>query len=68
MRAALVNYPQSVTSEGGLVIERPSHGLLERAMTVRSSRNYSIHWLSNRESNMLWMIQRMHKFRNILDS
>ncbi len=33
MRAALVNYPRSVTSEGGLVIERPSHGLLERAMT-----------------------------------
>jgi len=33
MRAALVNYPQSVTPEGGLVIERPSHGLLKRAMT-----------------------------------
>ena len=29
----LVNYPQSATPEGGFVIERPSHGQLERAMT-----------------------------------
>lgn len=33
MKAALVNYPQSITPEGGFVIERPSHGQLERAMT-----------------------------------
>ena len=33
MKAALVNYPQSITPEGELIIERPSHGSLEHAMT-----------------------------------
>lgn len=33
MRFAKLSYPESVTPEGGLVIQRPSHGDLERAVS-----------------------------------